>query len=117
DTEHLRDGGLEPDLEEQDEDAQAGQHVHAGVFLEVLETVEADERQVAEDDPGEKLAEDGRLAEAQHEVAADFRGQKNHGDREDDRGPGVGVHAARIAQVSYAFTNPARSSRTPSRAR
>jgi len=69
DADRLRQIGLEPDLEQQED------HAHLGEGMEDLGLVHEPEGVWTDDDPDEKLAEDSRLAEAFHPFARQLCGE------------------------------------------
>jgi hypothetical protein len=73
DLKHLADVRLQPDLEEQDDDAQLGQRVNDGVRAELLNSSDTRERQRADEDARHQLAEHDRLAQSLEDLAADLR--------------------------------------------
>ena len=108
DAAEVGDIGFEADLEEEQDDADAGQVIDgdageadvvvklelkglAVVDLEEVEPVEAAEGEVAEQDADDEFAEDGGLSDLLEEVAAKTSGQDDDEDAEQDRGDGVGV--------------------------
>ena len=74
------------------------EHGDRRVGLEIVEPVEADEREVAEQDAGRQLAEHGRLSEPSRQVSADLRGDEDERQREDQRRDRVDVHPERFSR-------------------
>ncbi len=85
DREHLAGVGLQSHLEEQQDDPELGEHLQPPVGAEELEVVDAEEREVAEDDAEDQLAEDRRLADALEQLAAELGGGEDHDQAEEDR--------------------------------
>jgi hypothetical protein len=83
---HVADGGLESDLEEQDDDSEAREDVHRGIVLDALKPAVAEKMEVAEDHPGHKLPEDAWLAGSRGEMTAELGNDEDDCDRQDDRG-------------------------------
>ena len=69
DVEHLGYGRLEPDLEEQDECADAREHLKGWISFDVGKSRNSHQRHVTEHDAADELAEDRRLTRAHGEVA------------------------------------------------
>jgi hypothetical protein len=65
--EQLAEVGLEPDLEQQDQDPQLGEGVDDRRLLHEAQPARPD------DDPGQQLAEDRGLADPLHPLARDLR--------------------------------------------
>jgi hypothetical protein len=91
DLEHVAHRRFEANLEEEDDHAQPGKDVDARVSFDRLEPADADQIEVAQEDAGDELTEDGRLAEADGNVAGNFCGGEDNRQREDDLGDGIGV--------------------------
>jgi hypothetical protein len=73
DLRHLADRGLQPYFEEQDDHAEARENAeHAGSVRIPSNAEDADEREVAEQDPREELAEDRGLLQADRRPAAEL---------------------------------------------
>ena len=80
----------EADLEEEDDDAHLGEEMQ-----DVVVTVDQPERGLPEEDAGDQLAEDRRLADARHQPAGEFSPGKNDDDKAEQRG-----HAVRHGRTS-----------------
>ena len=75
---HLCDGGLDADFEQQDQRTNAREHLDRLVRRDRLEWRVSAERQIAEDDPGDQLSKHGGLLRACREFAAELAGQQQH---------------------------------------
>jgi hypothetical protein len=89
--EHLAHGGFEPDLEQQDQHAQLGEHVHGRVGRESLEPGDAEQMEIAQHDSGHQLAQHRRLSDARGQIPAELRTGEDHGQGQDHGRDGVGV--------------------------
>ena len=94
DLHHLRHGGLEADLEEQQDDAEAGEHIHGDVGPQVVEPVESRQREIPEHDARRQLSEHWRLTEHHREMRADLRGQEDDRQRKNQPGDRIPMDAA-----------------------
>ncbi len=85
--------GLEPDVEEQDEDAHLGEDVERGLTLDEADALVAEQgrQEVAEADPHDQLAEHRRLAPPLGQEAAGLGRDHEHGEPEQDRAGGAGL--------------------------
>ena len=79
---HFAEVGLEPDLEEQDEDAELGEHGH-DLGHRTGRRNQA-QRARAEEDAGEELAQDGRLAHPLGQLAEELGRDQDAGEHEED---------------------------------
>ncbi len=79
DLQHLRHGGLDADLEQQEQHADASEHVNHRIGLDRREPCEAD---VAEDNAGHELAEHRGLAQPNRKLAGQL--PRNEEDRQHD---------------------------------
>ena len=86
DLHHLRDGRLEADLKQQEDDAEARQHVDRFAGLRVFESGEARQHEVADDHASQQLAEHRRLAELGRKMPAQLRRHDDQGQRDEQRG-------------------------------
>ena len=96
DLDHLVDRRLEADLEQQQNRADARQQIDGRVGLEIVETGEAHEREVPQQDARSQLSKHGRLAGTDREMSACFRRDQNQRQRKDERRKRVAVHEARM---------------------
>ena len=91
DPEHLLDRRFEAHLEEEDDDAEAGEQIDPRIDRDAGEPVDMDQGGVSHQHPGEELAEHGRLAQADRELAAQLGGDQDDRQVEEDDGEWVGV--------------------------
>ena len=89
DAHHLRDGGLQANLEEQQNHAEARQHVDACVSAQVLECRHPDQPEVSDEKSRGQLTEHRRLAEPGSQVASELGCDQDQGHRQDQRRNGV----------------------------
>jgi hypothetical protein len=93
DLEHLFDGGLEADLEEEHENPDARSKVDPDVRPERFEKTDTEEIDVPECDARHELAQHCRLAEPHGDLATEFGRNQNDGETENDGSRGIAVSA------------------------
>jgi hypothetical protein len=85
-------GGLETDLEQEQDDAEPRERIDGGVAPKVVEPVEPGEREIAQHDAGGEFAQHGRLAKGDGEMRADLGGHEDDRQRENQRGDRIPVN-------------------------
>ena len=86
---HLVDRRFEADLEQQQQDAQLGQHLDRRIGADEVEGVDPDQPQVSEHDAGPELAEHRRLTQAHRQLAAGAGREQDDRQRQQDAGDNI----------------------------